>query len=193
MKFLLAICLIIFTASGFTQTTVKVQWMQHMPADNSDSIFYSSSRKLVWPDFKGTADVKSDAVAITASGFGFISGVKYNNGKVNIDISVYCYFGKNNSWVRAGKESDYALNHEQHHFDITYIATCLFIQKLKTASFTWQNYNEALNRIYTQSSKQLEKMQNDYDGQTRNGQLERAQAAWNIKIEKQLATVLSTN
>jgi hypothetical protein len=192
MKFLLTVCLIVFTVSGFAQTTVKVQWVQHMPAGNSDTIFYSSKKKLAWPDFKGTADTKSDAIAITASGFGFISGVKYNNGKVNIDISVYCYFEKNNSWVKSGKESDYALNHEQHHFDITYIATCLFLQKLKTAVFTWQNYNDVLNRIYTESSKQLEKMQNEYDGQTRNGQLERAQAAWNTKIEKQL-TALSTN
>ena len=192
MKYWLALCFIVFINSGFAQTTVKVQWVQHVSSDNSDTIFYTAKRKLIWPDFKGVADAKSDAAAITASGFGFISGVKYSNGKVNIDISVYCYFGKNNSWVRPGKESDYALNHEQHHFDITYIATCLFMQKLKAAQFTWQNYNDVLNRIYTESSKQLEKMQNDYDGQTRNGQLERAQAAWNTKIEKQLAG-LTTN
>jgi hypothetical protein len=35
-------------------------------------------------------------------------------------------------------------------------------------------------------------MQNEYDGQTRNGQLETVQASWNKKIEKQLAA-LATN
>ncbi len=191
MKIVLTCCVLFFTIAGFAQTTVKIQWVQREPATNSDTIFYSANRKLSWADFKGTADAKSEAIAITASGFGFISGVKYKNGKVNIDISVYCYFGKNSSWVKQGKESAYALNHEQRHFDITYIATCLFMQKLKAASFTWENYNDVLNRIYSESSRLLEKMQNEYDGQTRNGQLEAVQASWNKKIEKQLATLVT--
>lgn len=192
MKYWLSLCMIVFTAAGFAQTTVKIQWVQRVPAESSDTIFYSPNRKLSWPDFKGTPDTKSEAIAITASGFGFVSGVKYKNGKVNIDIAVYCYFGENNSWVKPGRESVYALNHEQHHFDITYIATSLFMQKLKAATFTWENYNDVLNRIYAESSRQLEKMQNDYDGQTKNGQLENVQAVWNKKIEKQLAA-LPTN
>lgn len=191
MKIVFTFCLFFFTVAGFAQTTVKIQWVQHVPAANSDTIFYDSNRKLSWSDFKGTADAKSEAIAITASGFGFISGVKYKNGKVNIDISVYCYFGKSSSWVKAGKESAYALNHEQHHFDITYIATNVFMQKLKAATFTWENYNSVLNRIYAESSQQLEKMQYDYDGQTKNGQLEAAQASWNKKIEKQLAALVT--
>jgi len=191
MKIAFTFWVLFFTIAGFAQTTVKIQWVQHVPAASSDTIFYSPNRKLSWPDFKGIADAKSEAIAITASGFGFISGVKYKNGKVNIDISVYCYFGKSSSWVKAGRESAYALNHEQHHFDITYIATSLFMQKLKAASFTWENYNDVLNRIYSESSKQLEKMQNDYDGQTKNGQLETVQASWNKKVEKQLATLVT--
>jgi hypothetical protein len=34
-------------------------------------------------------------------------------------------------------------------------------------------------------------MQNEYDGQTKNGQLEAVQAYWNKKIEKQLATLIT--
>ena len=190
MKYRLVFLFFFFTVVGLAQTTVKIQWVQRKPAINSDTIFYTSKQKLTWSDFKGIPNARSEAIAITASGFGFISGVKYKEGKVNIDLSVYCYFGKNSSWVKGGKESTYALNHEQHHFDITYIATCLFMQKLKAANFTWENYNEVLNKVYAESSKQLEKMQNDYDGQTKNGQLENIQAVWDTKIVKQLAAII---
>lgn len=192
MKSLLFILFTSISVNGLAQTTVTVQWLQRKAPANSDTVYYNAGRKLTWPDFKGKEDAKSPALAITSSGFGFLAGVQKNNGKTNINITVYCYFGKKASWVRAGRESAYALNHEQHHFDITYIATCMFLQKLKSASFTWENYNAVLDRIYAESSRQLEKMQNEYDGQTKNGQLKDVQATWNEKIDAQLATI-STN
>jgi hypothetical protein len=100
--------------------------------------------------------------------------------------TVYCYFSRLNSWVKKGGESDYALNHEQHHFDVTYITAFLFFQKLKAAKFTRINYNTLLEKLYSESSRDLEKMQNDYDGQTRNGRLKNIQSNWNGTIEKQL-------
>ena len=35
----------------------------------------------------------------------------------------------------------------------------------------------------------LKKMQDDYDGQTKNGQLKTIQADWNDKIDKQLKSL----
>jgi hypothetical protein len=170
---------------GLAQVTVKISWQQHTPAPKSDTIYYSAGKKLNWLDFKGKPDPKSDASAITSSGFGYMAGMQSRNGKTDITITVYCYFSKPNSWVR--NESAYALNHEQHHFDVTYIATNLFIEKLKAAKFTRNNYDAVIDKIYTESCRQLEKMQNDYDGQTRNGRLKNIQAQWNEKIEQQLS------
>ena len=192
MKYCILFFLVIVSFNAAAQTTVTVQWLSRVAPANSDTVYYSSARKLTWPDFKGRPEAESRALAITSSGFGFSAGVQKLNGKTTINITVYCYFGKNNSWVKAGRESAYALTHEQHHFDITYITTCMFVQKLKAASFTWNNYNTMLNKIYAESSRQLEKMQNEYDGQTRNGQLTDVQAAWNKKIDNPL-TALTTN
>jgi hypothetical protein len=189
MKYIIAL-LFIFTAVDLAaQTTVTVQWLPRKAPANSDTIYYTSNRKLTWPDFKGIPEEKSVALAITSSGFGFLAGVQKVNGKTTINITVYCYFGKNSSWVKTGRESDYALNHEQHHFDITYLVTCMFMQKLKAAAFTWGNYNSLLNKLYAETSRQLEKMQNEYDGQTKNGQLKDVQAEWNKKIESQLSSI----
>ena len=66
------------------------------------------------------------------------------------------------------------------------------IKKLKAAKFTRNNYDTLLDEIYTESRLQLKQMQDDYDGQTKNGQLKNIQTEWNDKIEKQLK-LLSIN
>jgi hypothetical protein len=171
------------------QVTVTVKWAAYKPPAISDTIYYNIAEKLIWKDFKGNPEKGSDALAITSSGFGFNAGASYRDGKANISVTVYCYFSKQKSWVIKGRESDYALNHEQHHFDVTWIVANSFFQKLKAAKFTWNNYNQLLDKIYIDSMNELEKMQNKYDGETRNGRLTNEQASWNKKITEQLKTI----
>lgn len=189
MKHFLSIFFVLNSVVGSAQTTVTVKWSLHKPPVNGDTIYYTPTQKLTWKDFKGKPEQGSEAAAITSSGFGYLAGVKYKNGKTDISITVYCYFSKPNSWVIKGKESDYALNHEQHHFDVTYIVANAFMQKLKAAKFTWNNYNQLLDEIYRSGMKQLEAMQNEYDGETRNGRLQNIQAKWNEKINAQLSAL----
>lgn len=87
--------------------------------------------------------------------------------------------------------SDYALMHEQHHFDITYINACLFIQKLKAAHFTSNNYEVLVDQIHDECYEALGKMQDDYDGQTMNGRLPKVQLSWNKKIDKELSLLIT--
>ncbi len=189
MKYLLFFLLLFTTLPGIAQLTVTIQWLPHTPPANSDTVYYNSNKKLVWPDFKGNPQNRSDATAITSSGFGYVAGMQTKNNKTGIGITVYCYFSKKDSWVKSGGESNYALTHEQHHFDITYIVACQFIQKLRTAKFTRNNYDTLLDKIYIESREQLKKMQDDYDGQTKNGQIKNIQTEWNEKVDKQLRSL----
>ena len=86
----------------------------------------------------------------------------------------------------------YALLHEQHHFDITFINTSLFIQKLNAAKLTKSNFNSLVERIYDECFAALNKMQDEYDDETSNGRIVAVQELWNKKIDAQLAT-LTTN
>jgi hypothetical protein len=190
MKYFFSILFVFSYITGNAQATVTVKWSPHKPSAASDTIYYSPAQKLTWSDFKGKPEPGSDATAITSSGFGYMAGVKYKNGQANISITVYCYFSKQSSWVIKGKESDYALNHEQHHFDVTYIVAHSFFKKLKEAVFTWSNYNQLLDAIYRSSMKELETMQNKYDGETRNGRLPNIQTKWNAKIDEQLKALV---
>lgn len=95
-----------------------------MPA--GETVYFTSSKGLNWNDFKGKPENNSPAVAMTASGFGYQADFKSTGNKAQLNIAIYCYFNKKNSWVRPGKTTEYILNHEQHHFDISFIAANIF-------------------------------------------------------------------
>ncbi len=164
-----------------------------MPASNNsgDTIYYKPNEKLNWNDFKGEPNKQSIAAAITESGFGYRLSMQSTNKKATIEITVFCYFSKLNSWVKPDLKSDYALKHEQNHFDITYINACLFIQRLRAADFTPDNFVSLTEKINDECFNALEKMQNDYDGQTKNGRVKNIQLAWNKKIDQQLGSLIT--
>ncbi len=145
---------------------------------SSEIIYYNVQHSLLWKDFKGIPDETGRAVAITASGFGYKADIKNSGSKGQLNIGIYCYFNKKNSWVKQGKSSDYVLSHEQNHFNISFIAASIFLEKLKASSINSSNYNVLLPRFYKESCDIMNKMQDDYDGQTKNGQLKDVQAKW---------------
>ena len=189
MKYYFIILSFLMPGTGYSQTTTTVKWQVNRSVDAGDTIYYYAKRKLMWNDFRGRPETKGIALAMTSSGFGYLLTMSSRNGKTNIKITVYCFYDKNGSWVKPGGQSDYALIHEQHHFDIAYISACNFIKKIRAASVTVSNYDEVVQKINTESNQEMEKMQNDYDGQTKNGQLKNIQAIWNKKIDEQVALV----
>jgi hypothetical protein len=184
--------LIIFLSFGIAvhaQFTVDIKWQQKRGGSTGDTIYYDQNRKLSWDDFKGRPDSASPAAAITQSGFGYKMNMQSVNRKTNVEIIVFCYFTKTKSWVKSGNNNSYALRHEQHHYDITYLNTVLFVQKLKETWITKENFKTVVNKIYDECFVALNKMQNEYDGQTSNGRKPLKQAEWNKKIDLQLATL----
>jgi hypothetical protein len=157
---------------------------------SSDVIFYNTQKQLEWKDFRGKPNESSRAAAITASGFGYRADLKNTGSKGQLNIGVYCYFNKNNSWVKPGKTTEYILSHEQNHFNISFIAASLFVEKLKTATMNNQNFNVLLPRIYKESCDFMNKMQDDYDGQTKNGQLKEIQAKWDDYLVKKINFII---
>ena len=191
IKNTLFIVLFFVSSSAYAQFTVTIQWQNINPGNAGDTIYYSADKKLNWSDFKGRSVAASAAAAITESGFGYKMSMSSYNRKTNVVITVFCYFNKKNSWVKKGMENDYALQHEQNHFNITYINACLFVQKLRDAGLNMGNYNYLVEKIHDECFAALDKMQNDYDGQTSNGRINRMQYIWNKKIEQQLAEVIT--
>ena len=194
MKFTISFLVqILFSVSSFAQITVNVKWINQPKLYPNDAINYTVTKKLTWNDFKATPPPPSLVVAITSSGFGYSADMKSTNGKGEINIFVYCYFNKLKSWVRVKGKSAYILEHEQHHFDATYIASQIFIQKVKAAKITDDNMNAVLGALYKEANAGMNKMQNEYDTQTQNGILKEKQTVWNSFFEVKLLEISKSN
>lgn len=180
MKYFLSlIVFIVLSVHVQAQFITNVYWTEQTAMDKNDAIYYDFSKKLIWKDFKGAPGGPGPVAAITSSGFGYKADMKTNGSKGQINIGVYCFFSKGKSWVKPGRTTPYILNHEQHHFDVSYLAALSFIEKVKKTNITPANTNTVLPALYREACDLMNKMQNEYDGQTKNGQLTEVQEKWN--------------
>ena len=171
------------------QFITNVNWTMSTDLPAADVIYYKPAASLVWDDFQGAPVSTGIVAAITSSGFGYNASMRNAGDKGTLQIGVYCYFSKGKSWVKPGRKTDYILRHEQHHFDISYIAANLFVSRLRNAVITPSNCNTLLPQIYKECCTYMNKLQDDYDGQTHNGQLNDVQEKWNSLLNDKLAVL----
>ena len=189
--FLLSFLCTTYTTVQALPVAVNIEYTANIPNPNGKLIFYNPGDLLNIAEFAGEADNNSSAVAITSSGFAFKAGYKYAEGKAILNIKVYCSFDKQMSWMKPTGKNNYTLQHEQQHFNISYLGATEFIQQLKAAKFTTDNYNKLIQKLYNQSSKFMEDLQQAYDGETHNGIIKERQQHWNEKINKRLLSINS--
>ncbi|MEO6730014.1 MAG: hypothetical protein ABIN01_02270 [Ferruginibacter sp.] len=154
--------------------------------DGNNNIFYMPDQLLNWDDFKGKPVQGSEAAALTNAGFGIKLLFKRMGNNSQLVIAVNCSFSRKDSWVKTENKTPYILNHEQKHFDIAYIHTCLFIQNLRKANFTNSNYSAVIQKVYNEAATMMTKTQYQYDGETSHSRLPEKQAEWDEKIDRQL-------
>lgn len=189
-KFIPVIICFLFVGTLKAQLLTKVEWTNQTSMPANEVIYYVPGDKLIWANFKGKSPADNGrTAAITMSGFGYMASLTSSGKNAELNIKVYCFFNKNKSWVRPGKTTDYILNHEQLHFDISYIAACNFIERIQNANITTKDYNSLLSRIYNESIESMNKMQDDYDGQTRNGQEIAIQDKWDKHINNKMTVI----
>lgn len=177
-------------ASVAQSLAVTVKYTTKPTSADRSFIYYDSDNKLTWDDFKKNADDASNAVALTTSGIGFDEELTTTSkGRNTLVITVYCDFNKNASWVKSRGKNDYILNHEQHHFDISFIYAMLFIKKIKETNFTLATCNDQLSNIYNNVIDDLNAMQTQYDSETRNGMKKDKQEEWINKIDAQVRSL----
>ncbi len=152
----------------------------------ADTVYYAANRPLTWADFKGRPDnSRFDAEVIP--GLGFTEKVSVNKGIINVAIATKVYIPKSAAWVKPGRMDDYALNHEQRHFEITKLVSEMFKKTLLGQKLPVLNYDGTINVAYFEALRNLNRMQKQYDDETNHGSNQQAQARWNSYIDKELA------
>lgn len=190
MRYFLFLIISIISLSSSAQLTTSVYWTEVSDLPKNETIFYRTQIPLTWKDFKGKPQENNRVAAITVSGFGYKAEMKNMGSTGQLNIRVYCYFSKPKSWVKEGRTTGYILSHEQHHFDVSYLSARIFMERVKKTNFTPANVNTLLPKLYNECCDLMNKMQDDYDGQTRNGQDEDKQDQWHKYINEKLAALI---
>lgn len=147
------------------------------------------SRKLDWKDFKPMA--KAKRMGFKAETFSGIRFESVQEGQL-ISFRTECYFSPEKSWVLKGSETDYLLNHEQRHFDITEIYARKFrkelepYQRISVERFAKENVGEKVNELYSRLMNEMFAYQNRFDEETKHSVNTEKQAEWDQQIDSEL-------
>ena len=141
-------------------------------------INYELPKKLTWSDYKEYKGIRREA-ALTAT------EISYQTKQVGeeMTVNVSCIFDKTKSNVVKQHKTDYILNHEQRHFDISYLFAMKFIRTLQNEpNLTIDKVGVIYDNIYNE----WDAYQDKYDKETSNSVSKANQALWDKKIDQQL-------
>lgn len=165
---------------------LRVTFTDDTRITDDDTVHYNPSRKLTWADFRATPRVGSHYAAEIFTSFSYEGKSSVKDGIINLNLIVKGYMLKNSSWGRAEARNDYALNHEQRHFDVMKIIVERFKRKIQPDSLTLEDYNSIIQYQFLESYRDLHRMQEQYDGETNHGLNQQAQERWNQQIDAEL-------
>lgn len=165
---------------------VCVNFTDYTGQTEGDTIYYAADRPLTWADFQSRVKPFVDLEAEVMPGFGYNQQAEIINGIINVHLIMKTYVPKSACWAGYAGRSNYALNHEQRHFDIVKIIAEQFKQKILAAKLTPDTFEAFINMQYLDSYRDMHTMQKAYDKDTSHGRNEGEQFAWNNRIDKEL-------
>lgn len=161
---------LLFILIAFIVSTPNAKYIELKPT--KAQISYC---KLKWTDFKVKQSADNTvSESVTAIGYNYDGDSK---------VDVFCTFDRNESYVVPNAKTDYILNHEQRHFDITYIYAVKFVNELKILSVV---NDLEIEKLHSRIIEEKGRMQDKYDNETENSENRQLQSEWDVKIEKLL-------
>jgi hypothetical protein len=165
--------------------SVRVTFSDYTRNDKADTVFYNPERPLVWDDFRDTPRPGPYAATVFPS-FAQEGRTTVENGVIHLDLLLKVYVLKNASWVRPGSRDEYGLNHEQRHFDLVKLVAERFKRKVLADTLTVEDYDGQIGYEYLESYREMNRLQEQYDGETQHGLNREAQDRWNRRIDEEL-------
>lgn len=163
---------------------VELRMVDLLHEATEDTVFYNPARALNWQDFRATPDFLSRNNAVINTSFSIQGNAVLQAGTILQTLEFKVYMLQNQSWVK--KPDEYALNHEQRHFDIVRIVVDRLKARLYTMELTPANFQAKLNEVFFDSYREMNKIQEAYDQQCGNGINRELQEKWNMWIQEAL-------
>ena len=168
---------------------IMVTFSDYGGSTDHDTVFYTSKRPLQWNDFKAAPTKTSRFSATVFPSFGYEGESKVVDGIIHLNLTLKVYMLKSSSWVKEGFKDPYGLNHEQRHFDIVKLVAERFKQKIKPEMLSVADYNSIIQYQFIESYREMNKLQDAYDEETRHGIDKAAQERWNQQLERELKAI----
>ncbi|TMI86227.1 MAG: DUF922 domain-containing protein [Bacteroidetes bacterium] len=153
---------------------------------NEEFIEWSAAKRLSWEDYLAKPSSSSDAAAITSTALGLEYHVRNNI----LTYKITCRFSKTRSWGKY--RTDYILQHEQGHFDITELYARKLDDAIREYSFNPKKFKTDLDQIYKEIMEEKEEVQNQYDLDTDFSRNPEKQSEWLKKIQRELTRYSAT-
>jgi len=153
---------------------------------NEEFIEWSAAKRLSWEDYLAKPSSSSDAAAITSTALGLEYHVRNNI----LTYTITCRFSKTRSWGKY--RTDYILQHEQGHFDITELYARKLDEAIREYSFNPKKFKTDLDQIYKEIMEEKEEVQNQYDLDTDFSRNPEKQSEWLKKIQRELTRYSAT-
>jgi hypothetical protein len=166
---------------------VKLRFTDYSDKLEGDTIYYSAKRPLTWADFQARSRSLGIYQAMVIPGLGYTQEVQLRKGTLEVTLAIKVFLPKSAAWAAATGRDDYALNHEQRHFDVAKIIAEQFKQRLSATKLTPDNFEGIINMQYLDALRDMNTMQKAYDRETSHGMNKIAQVAWNTRIDALLA------
>lgn len=151
-----------------------------------DTVYYSPARKLQWQDFTGRETPGSSSEAETMPGFSYDASAIQKGDTIYVHIYLQVYFVRSESWVMQGGQNDYALSHEQIHFDIAKISEQAFKDSLLKRQFSPQYYPIEIHFLYWDFWRKMTNWEEKFDGDTGHGIHRYRESVWAESVRKSL-------
>lgn len=165
---------------------VKIVFLPETEVNDNDTIYYHT-RKINWDDFRGKPTNTRYGAAIFAN-FAYTASFQVIDGYIVAKISAKTYMVRGMSWALPTSLNDYALAHEQLHFDIAKLVTERFKKKIAAMQADLIiDLNSMIQYEYLESYREMNLLQKQYDAETNHSLFRQGQADWEAKVKKWLS------
>ncbi len=166
---------------------ISIKFIDNIPSDNRDTVFYNPDTPLVWQDFRGESSPRNKYAASIFTSFSYEGNAVFKDLFLELTLSFQVFMVKDMSWRKSGTTSDYSLAHEQLHFDIVQVIVNRFKHYLSTKELSIEDYDSQIQYQYIHFFREMNKLQKAYDDDTNHGLDTVAQKKWQEKIANELA------
>ncbi|WP_031427605.1 DUF922 domain-containing protein [Flavimarina sp. Hel_I_48] len=147
---------------------------------------WSEKKDFSWADLSGFPDEQSLYAASVNTGISQDFSISFKGGAKLSSLQITAYIYPKLSWYKPGRVNAALLEHERLHFMITEVHARMLKETISKFDFS-EDIRSEMNHLYRKIEQKRQKMQQDFDAETRHGLNNQRELFWEEKVNQLLA------